>query len=91
MGIVFSPQAAEKQVSQLRKERDAAQSRVEKAERGLESLDYDKAQEDGLAEEKDKEEKAVESLREVNGEACILGRCDLLRVNGRVIFLYILT
>lgn len=70
----------------MRKERDAAQSRAEKAERGLESLDYDKAQEDGLVEEKEKEEKAVESLREVNGEACTLGRCDLSKENGRVNF-----
>lgn len=49
----------------MRKDRDAAQSRVDKAERGLEGLGYDKGQEDGLAEEKEKEEKAVESLREV--------------------------
>ena len=66
--VDFLGQAAEKQVSQLRKERDAAQSRVEKAERGLESLGYDKAQEDGLVEEKDKEEKAVEGLREVGAK-----------------------
>lgn len=81
--MCFYLQAAEKQVSQLRKERDAAQSRVEKAERGLESLGYDKAQEDGLAAEKEKEEKAVDSLREVNGETCTLGRC------GRVLFVCI--
>lgn len=58
-------QAAEKQVSQLRKDRDAAQSRAEKAERGLESLGYDKGQEDGLAGDREKEEKTVEGLREV--------------------------
>lgn len=52
-------------MSQLRKDRDAAQSRAEKAERGLESLGYDKGQEDGLAADREKEEKAVEGLREV--------------------------
>lgn len=52
-------------MSQLRKDRDSAQSRVAKAERGLESLAYDKGQEDGLDGEKEKEEKTVESLREV--------------------------
>lgn len=58
-------QAAEKQVAQLRRDRDAAQSRAEKAERGLESLGYDKGEEDGLAGDREKEEKTVESLREV--------------------------
>ncbi|CAM9426844.1 unnamed protein product, partial [Ectocarpus sp. 12 AP-2014] len=57
--------AAEKQVSSLRKERDAAQSRVEKAEQGLEALGYDKGQEDGLDGEREKEEKAVDRLKEV--------------------------
>eukprot|EP00903_Cladosiphon_okamuranus_P020312 g18637.t1 len=56
--------AAEKQVSSLRKERDAAQARVDKAVRGLESLGYDKGQEDGLDEEKEQEEKAVDRLKE---------------------------
>ncbi|CAN0229623.1 unnamed protein product, partial [Ectocarpus sp. 12 AP-2014] len=57
--------AAEKQVSSLRRERDAAQSRVEKAEQGLEALGYDKGQEDGLDGEREKEEKAVDRLKEV--------------------------
>lgn len=67
---VLSPttkQAAEKQVSSLRKERDAAQSRVDKAVRGLDSLGYDKGQEDGLDEEKEQEEKTVDHLKEVRG------------------------
>ncbi|CAM9840030.1 unnamed protein product [Ectocarpus sp. 8 AP-2014] len=59
--------AAEKQVSSLRRERDAAQSRVEKAEQGLEALGYDKGQEDGLDGEREKEEKAVDRLKEVGG------------------------
>lgn len=58
-------QAAEKQVSSLRKERDAAQSRVDKAVLGLESLGYDKGQEDGLDGEKEQEEKEVDRLKEV--------------------------
>ena len=58
-------QAAEKHVSSLRKERDAAQSRVDKAVRGLESLGYDKGQEDGLDGEKEQEEKEVDRLKEV--------------------------
>ncbi|CAM9477580.1 unnamed protein product, partial [Ectocarpus sp. 6 AP-2014] len=57
--------AAEKQVSSLRRERDAAQSRVGKAEQGLEALSYDKGQEDGLDGEREKEEKAVDRLKEV--------------------------
>lgn len=49
----------------MRKDRDAAQSRVDKAERGLESLGYDKGQEDGLDGEKEQEEKEVDRLKEV--------------------------
>ncbi|CAM9911302.1 unnamed protein product [Pylaiella littoralis] len=56
--------AAEKQVSSLRKDRDAAQSRVDKAEQGLESLGYDKRQEEGLDGEREEEERAVDRLRE---------------------------
>lgn len=59
------PQAAEKQVSQLRKDRDAAEARVGGVERSLERLGYDESQADGLAQEKEAEEKAVDSLREV--------------------------
>lgn len=58
-------QAAEKQVSQLVKDRRSAQLAVEKAERSLEGLAYDKGQEDGLDREKEEEEKTVENLREV--------------------------
>lgn len=57
--------AAEKQVSQLRKDHETARSQVEQAERGLEGLGYDKGQEDGLDGEREKEERAVEGLREV--------------------------
>lgn len=58
-------QAAEKQVSQLKKDHETAKLRVGKAERGLEGLDYDESQAEGLAQEKEAEEKAVDSLREV--------------------------
>lgn len=51
----------------MRRERDTAQSRVEKAEQGLEALGYDKGQEDGLDGDREKEEKAVDRLKEVGG------------------------
>ena len=69
-----SEQAAEKQVSSLRKERDAAQSRVDDGVRGLESLGYDKTQEDGLDGEKEQEEKAVDRLKEVRPQNCKMAR-----------------
>lgn len=75
-------QAAEKQVSSLRKERDAAQARVDKAVRGLESLGYDKGQEDGLDGEKEQEEKAVDRLKEVRLEGVHLLVCRRLRRCG---------
>lgn len=52
-------------MSSLRKNRDAAQSRVNEAERGLESLGYDKGEVEGLDEEKEQEERTVERLKEV--------------------------
>ncbi|CAM9710823.1 unnamed protein product, partial [Sphacelaria rigidula] len=55
--------AAEKQVSQLVKDRNAAEARVKAAEEGLQRLNYDQTQEDGLAEEREREEHTVANLR----------------------------
>lgn len=48
------------------KDRNAAEARVKAAEEGLQRLNYDQTQEDGLAEEREREEHTVANLRVVS-------------------------